>query len=161
MSPRAHHAIVVAAVAVAAAGLGGIAAIEGWLPSLPMGVTPASLASPAQSFVGTAPLESLSPGESVVPPPEAAKPKAPPVAAEPAAPAAQPQAPHVEKRRATCPHCGVVSATAHRPAETQRGAWEVRVKFDDGTRATLRYPTDPRFRVGDRVTFDGGRLQRQ
>ena len=160
MSPRGHHAIVVAAVIVAAAGLAGIAAIEGWLPSLPVGVTPASVASPAQSFVGTAPLESLSPGESVVPPPEAWKPKAPPVAAAPPAPAPA-QAPQAEKRRATCPNCGVVSSTAYRPAETQRGAWEVRVKFDDGTRATLRFPTDPRFRVGDRVTFNGGRLQRQ
>jgi len=158
MSARAHNAIVVATVVVAAAGLAGIAAIEGWMPSLPMGITPASVASPGQSFVGTAPMESLSPGESVVTPPEAAKPKAPPV---PAAPTAQAQAPQAEKRRATCPHCGVVSSTAHRPAEAQRGAWEVRVKFDDGTRATLRFPTDPRFRVGDRVTFDDGRLRRQ
>jgi hypothetical protein len=157
MSPRAHHAILVAAVAVAAAGLAGIAAIEGWLPALPAGVTPASLASPAQSFVGTAPMESLSPGESVVAPPEAAK-AAPPAAA---APPAHAQAPRAEQRRATCPQCGVVSSTAHHPAQTQHGAWEVRVKFDDGTRATLRFPTDPRFRVGDRVTFNSGRLQRQ
>jgi hypothetical protein len=158
MSARSHNAIVVATVVVAAAGLAGIAAIEGWLPSFPAVITPASVASPGQSFVGTAPMESLSPGESVVTPPQAAKPEAPPV---PAKPPAQAQAAPAEKRRATCPHCGVVSSTAHRPAETQQGAWEVRVKFDDGTRATLRFPTDPRFRVGDRVTFNGGRLQRQ
>jgi hypothetical protein len=29
------------------------------------------------------------------------------------------------------------------PPLDSRGAWEVRVRFDDGTRATLRYPTDP------------------
>ena len=32
--------------------------------------------------------------------------------------------------------------------------------FDDGTRATLRFPTDPGLRVGERVIFANGRLQR-
>jgi hypothetical protein len=71
------------------------------------------------------------------------------------------QAPAPERRspRASCPNCGEVASTTYRQFE-RSGAWEVRVRFDDGTRATLRYPTDPGFRVGERVVMSEGRLRR-
>ena len=172
MRPKSHQAIVVAAIVVAAAAALGIAAIEGWLP---LGRSPATPTS-----VVLDPADSLSPGESIVTPTQAPAPAATSVAPEPAPipPAAPPEpaakpaakapayarapAEATERRdaRKPCTNCGSVFATTFRQADLQRGgAWEVRVRFDDGTRATLRFPTDPGFRVGERVIFANGRLQ--
>ena len=180
MRPKSHHAIIVAATVVSVAAALGIAAIEGWLPLWPARVAPTSVAA---SFAGTAPPDSLSPGESIVtaadvnqtvpavtavlpapapipsaPPPESTTKPVPKTPAHERAPAVQ-----GEQRgaRGPCANCGNVSSTTFRQAELQRGgAWEVRVRFDDGTRATLRFPTDPGFRVGERVIFANGRLHR-
>ena len=176
MRPKSHHAIIVAAIFVGLAAALGIAAIEGWLPLRPASVKPPSVA-PALA-------DSLSPGESIVTPPEATPvvpPTAPvapastptsPAPTPPPAPTAKPEpktptykeAPAVQPERrgarGFCANCGSVSSTTFRQTEVQRGgAWEVRVRFDDGTRATLRFPTDPGFRVGERVVFANGRLQ--
>ena len=130
--------------------------------------------------VAPTPAESLLPGETIVeapapPPPLAPAPVTPraapltPQPKAPAAPQARPapvtpsyaQAPAPERRspRTSCPNCGEISSTTYRQFE-RGGAWEVRVRFDDGTRATLRYPTDPGFRVGERVVMSEGRLRR-
>lgn len=37
-------------------------------------------------------------------------------------------------------------------------SWEVRVRLEDGTNQVMRYPTEPAFRVGDRVKVEDGRL---
>jgi hypothetical protein len=50
-------------------------------------------------------------------------------------------------------NCG--SVTSIRSSD---GDWEVRVKFEDGSSETLRYPERPRFRLGDRVHMEDGRL---
>ena len=163
MSPRSQQAIMVAAVAVGLAGVAGIAAIEGWV-TLPGSTDPVPAQRPP---IAASPAESLLPGETIVEPPSAPAP-APPAPAPPA-PAAKPapqkpsyaQAPAAERKgaRRTCQNCGEVSSTSYRQFD-RGGAWEVRVRFDDGTRATLRYPTDPGFRVGDRVVMSSGRLRR-
>ena len=174
MRPKSHHAIIVAAIVVGVAAALGIAAIEGWLPWWRTPVKPASVAFD--------PADSLSPGESIVTATDA-NPIAPPVSAVPSAPASIPpaappgatarpaskapayeRAPAVQAERhgahKPCANCGSVSSTTFRQTELQRGsAWEVRVRFDDGTRATLRFPTDPGFRVGERVIFANGRLR--
>jgi len=50
---------------------------------------------------------------------------------------------------------------AQLPAIDEAGAqWEVRVRFDDGSRETLRYYERPRLRVGDEVHLEDGRLLR-
>ena len=151
MSPRSQHAIIVAAVMVGVAGVAGIAAIQGWV-TLPMADEPAPT-TPAvapRPRIAATPRESLSPGESIV--------EAPPPAAQPA-PAQPPPPPERPRATRSCPNCGEVSSTARRPFDSG-GGWEVRVRFDDGTRATLRYPTDPGFRVGERVVMANGRLKR-
>ena len=134
MSPRTRQALIVAVAAVSVAAVGGIAAIQGWLPESLSGEAPANDPRPALRIAGTAPPESLSPGESVVPAPE----KAP----------------------APCPQCGTVSSLTFHEREARNARWEVRVRFDDGTRAVLRYPTNPGFRVGERVSLSEGRLRK-
>jgi len=161
MPPRSQQAIMVAAVAVGVASVAGIAAIEGWLP-LPGAAQPAPAPPPPR--ISATPAESLLPGEAIVeaPAPKAESGPAPDAKPAPAKPAyAQPPAQERRSVRRNCPNCGMVSSTTFRQAEVARGgAWEVRVKFDDGTRATLRYPTDPGFRVGERVVMTAGRLRR-
>ena len=149
MSPRTRQALIVAVAAVAVAGVGGIAAIQGWLPEGLSGETPAALATPGLQIAGTAPLESLSPGESVVTAQD--KPPLPPDV--PPEPASTPQK--------ACPRCGTISSSTFHEREPRNARWEVRVRFDDGSRKILRYPTDPGFRVGDRVALAQGRLRKQ
>lgn len=163
MSPKTRHTLIVGVAAVAIAAIGGIAAIEGWLPERFSGETPAAIAPPGLQVTGTAPPESLSPGESVVsaPPktPEKAAEKAPEKAPPVPKPAA-PKRPVAPPSHRYCANCGTVSSTAYHEREPRGAAWEVRVKFDDGSRKILRYPTDPGFRVGDRVFFSSGRLHK-
>jgi len=161
MSPRSQHAIMVAALVVGIASVAGIAALEGWV-TLPVSEEPAASAPPAtpRPRIAATPSESLLPGETIV---EAPPPAAPPVpAAQPAPPPPPAPAPEPEPRRAkrSCPNCGEITSTTYRQFDS-RGAWEVRVRFDDGTRASLRYPTDPGFRVGERVVMASGRLKRE
>jgi len=148
MPPRSQHAIIVAVVAVGIAALAGIAAIEGWV-TLPETQPPA--AEPAETprpRIAASPAESLLPGETIVEaPPAAPAPKAAPV-------------PEPRRAKRSCPNCGEIVSTAYRRLDA-RGAWEVRVRFDDGTRATLRYPTDPGYRAGDRVVMANGRLRKE
>ena len=177
MSPKSQSAITVAAIAVGAAAVLGIAAIEGWLPD---SGGPGSPPTQPPRVAGTAPPESLSPGESIVTVPDALRAPPPSPAVAPPAPADAPQpaakpAPRTpsyarapsaapEQRRPAgkpCGNCGVVSSTTYRQSDVLRGgAWEVRVQFDDGTRAALRFPTAPGFRGGQRVVFRNGRLLR-
>src|SRR5688572_1498578 len=91
MCPKTRQTIVVAAVVVALAAIAGIAAIEGWI-SLKMPGERA--AAPGLRVAGTAPPESLSPGESVVEEGRRdAQKQAPPEAAKAAEKAAAPRAP--------------------------------------------------------------------
>jgi hypothetical protein len=147
VSPRTRQALIVTVAAVGIAALGGIAAIQGWLPEGFSGETAASVAAPEFRVAGTAPPESLSRGESVVTGPEAA-----PAPTPAPAPAPAPK---------TCPHCGTIASTAFHEREPRNARWEVRVRFDDGTRKILRYPTDPGLKVGERVALVQGRLQRE
>jgi hypothetical protein len=148
----------VAAVVVFVAAVGGIVAILGWLPEGLSGDTPFSVAPPGLRIAGTAPPESLSAGESIVAPEKA--------------PAAQESAPQAEKKtppaprkaeaplppaKKACPNCGTVAGLVFRANDAHGAAWEVAVAFDDGTRRTLRYPTNPGFRVGERVVLANGR----
>ena len=144
MSPRTRQALIVTSLAIGVAAIGGIAALQGWLPERFSGETPASVAPPGFRVAGTAPPESLSQGESVVTAP------APAPAPEPAVAAPKP-----------CPHCGTIASTAFHEREPRNARWEVRVRFDDGTRKILRYPTDPGLRVGERVALVEGRLKRE
>jgi hypothetical protein len=191
LPPKSRNVFTVAAVLVGLAAIGGIAAIEGWLPTWMGGDEPAQKVTPTAPLPKidgstprprvqrTVPPESLSPGESVVAAPEGAPAAAP--AATPAAPAAPMAAPAaappspparaelVAKARTfpkarpdpkgLCRNCGVVTSTTYRD-EDARGAWEVRVKFEDGNARILRYPSDPGFRVGERVFLSRGRLYR-
>lgn len=145
----------VAAAVVGIAAIGGIAAIQGWIPDWFSGDTPASLATPGLRIAGTAPPDSLSPGETIVTGVE----KAPVPSADEKPPVAAPtHPPPPEKKR--CPNCGTVASLIYQPRDPHGLSWEVRVTFDDGTHRTLRFPTNPGFRVGERVVFANGRLQR-
>ena len=59
-----------------------------------------------------------------------------------------------------CANCGVVVATTFRDDDS-RAPWEIRVRFDDGSRQLLRFPGDPGFRVGERIVLSRGRLYRE
>jgi hypothetical protein len=145
--------------------------------------TPASMAAPGQQVTGTAPGVALLPGETLVttpeppksavpapaprfappPPPKLASPSpaSPPPAAPPVHAAPPPPAPRVAQAppsppplpRDYCVNCGVVTAIAPRGE-----SWDVRVRFEDGSSQTLRYPEEPRFRVNDPVHLEDGRL---
>ena len=142
MSPRTRQALIVTSLIVGVAAVGGIAAIQGWLPERFSGDTPEF------RVAGTAPPESLSQGESIVTAP-----------AQAPLPADVPPPPAPVAR--TCPHCGTIASTAFHEREPRNARWEVRVRFDDGTRKILRYPTNPGLQVGDRVALVQGRLQRE
>ena len=106
----------------------------------------------------------LMPNETLVAPagPTAA-PKAAPKATPAPAPRPTPQYSREDRQRDTyarssrsvCINCGVV--TDIEPAGER---WEVRVRFEDGSRQTVRYYERPRLRVGDAVHLEDGRLLR-
>jgi len=62
---------------------------------------------------------------------------------------------YARSTRSVCINCGVVTDIDERD-----NRWEVRVRFDDGSRETLRYYERPRLRVGDAVHLEDGRLIR-
>jgi hypothetical protein len=142
VSPRNRQALALAAAAVGVAAVGGIAAVLGWLPGgnsagTPSQGLPVAQAAPGSRIAGTAPPESLSPGETIV---DAAK-----------------DAPSPPQR---CANCGHVASLTYHPRDPKGAVWEITVAFDDGTRLSMRYPTNPGLRVGERVSFSNGRLRR-
>lgn len=197
---RSHRtvivSVVVAAVAITAFALVGIAVMMGWLSRDNTALTPPSIASPAQQVAGTATDVALAPGETLVSPPEipaykpgpapmmpSYSPPTPPAPA-PAAPI-EPPAPRKKTVLAPIPAPAPAPAPAAAPAPTRPNfkrapppdgycvncatvaaittytdAWEVRVRFEDGTSRTVSYPTQPNLRLGDRVRLEDGRLNR-
>jgi hypothetical protein len=86
-----------------------------------------------------------------IPPPAASEPQSPTIAA-----ATHPTDPTDHWPQPNCGNCGVVHSITTYP-----DLWEVRVRFDDGGRRTIRYHRSPRWRVGDRIRYEGGRLERE
>jgi len=162
-------AIIVAAVAVTACSLVGIAVMLGWVSPKGSVSTPVSFASPGQQVAGTAPGVDLAPGETLIAPPEAPKARPGPAVPDYSHPPAAKPAPLASARKPTpslpsyarprddglCVNCGSIAAITTYP-----DSWEVRVRFEDGTARTIRYPTQPPLRLGDRVRLEDGRLNR-
>ena len=170
----------IAGIAFAVCALAAIAYFVGWTPSsrTPVAAAPTKPPQAVTTQSGVV----LLPGETLVAPPGPVVPEAP--AAAPAPPARAPSPPKYtkpaprtpwpalaqqpppqysrEERRASayerstrsvCVNCGVVTDIARGDYE-----WEVRVRFDDGSRETLRYYDRPRVQVGDPVHLEDGRL---
>jgi hypothetical protein len=55
--------------------------------------------------------------------------------------------------RSVCVNCGTIASIG-----SYAGDWEVRVRFEDGSSQTLRYPERPPLRAGERVRLEDGRL---
>jgi hypothetical protein len=55
--------------------------------------------------------------------------------------------------RSLCINCGSIASIGSNGDD-----WEVRVRFEDGTTESIRYPDRPRLSVGQRVTLEDGRL---
>ena len=72
-------------------------------------------------------------------------------------PPAQYSQPEVREResRSVCLNCATITSIQPRGE-----AWEVGVRFDDGTREVIRYYDPPRLRVGDAVHLEDGGLVR-
>jgi len=188
MSEKLPVAMTVAGLAMGLCALAGIAYYMGWGPfSRPPEIALAPRAAPAAAAKAPShPDVPLLPGESLVSPPDpvAAPAPAPPIPAPAPAPAAKkpspPQytkpperkpAPVVAKRpppprpqpetsfersaRSVCGNCGVVTGMTRHDYD-----WEVRVRFDDGTRKALRSYDRPRVEIGDSVHLEDGRLVR-
>ena len=170
--------VLIGCAGVGAAYFLGFLGNDGAAASTPAPSTPASMPMPGQQVAGTAPDAGLLPGETLVtaPPPPIAPKVMAPAPVTPVAPAPRPKATwtpppppppappvHGETARARivppplphdyCVNCGVITAIA------QRGdAWDVNVKFEDGSSQTLRYPEEPRFMVNQHVHLEDGRL---
>lgn len=119
--------------------------------------------APAATALPSAAPEPAKPAPTATPQP--AKPKyaktAPP---EPARPSPAPSRPHYTRSelapstserssRDVCVNCGVVASIGSSGYD-----WEVRVRFEDGSSETLRYPDRPPLRVGARVHLEDGRI---
>ena len=168
---------VIAGIAFGACALLAIAYFLGGLTPGKPAPAAAPQAAPAAPKAPTATTQSgvvLLPGETLVAPPDPV-PATPPAAPSPApavkkpAPAPSPprynqprppvvarEAPRPSPPRATrsvCVNCGVVTSVARGDYD-----WEVRVRFEDGSTETLRYPDRPRLRIGERVHLEDGRL---
>lgn len=59
-------------------------------------------------------------------------------------------------RKLVCRTCGTVTGIATFP-----DLWEVRVRLEDGATFSVRYPSPPTLRIGDRVRLANGRLERE
>jgi hypothetical protein len=55
--------------------------------------------------------------------------------------------------RGVCVNCGTIASIG-----SYAGDWEVRVRFEDGSSQTIRYPERPPLRAGERVRLEDGRL---
>jgi hypothetical protein len=192
MSDRFPVSMTVAAIAMGACALGGIAYYAGWFPrsGAPETTLTKSFAqAPAPVKTPTAPSDiALAPGESLVTAPEPVPAEVKPTPAPRPAAAKKPSKPKYAKaaparkpptkvakrnpapqyaqaatRPATgersshriCATCAVVTGMSHYDDE-----WEVRVRFDDGTRKALRSVTRPRVEIGDFVHFERDKLVR-
>ncbi|HXN15083.1 MAG TPA: hypothetical protein VN878_01815 [Usitatibacter sp.] len=107
-------------------------------PRKPSPAPPAAAAAPLRPSPAPPPASNR---QSAAPPPRYAQSPPPERAAAP------------RTRAGICINCAVVSSIRSRAED-----WEVRVRFDDGTSKTIRYPTQPAFRPGQRVYLEGGRL---
>jgi hypothetical protein len=132
--------------------------------------TPSGLVlAPGESLVTPAEPVAAPAAPAPAPTPPAAKPSKPKSAKAqprkpPAKPAKQKAAPRFARAEAhansyersrVCGNCGVVTGMSHLDAE-----WEVRVRFDDGSRKALRSRDRPRVEIGDFVHLEDGRLVR-
>ncbi|HXF77447.1 MAG TPA: hypothetical protein VN598_01175 [Usitatibacter sp.] len=171
--PAVIASIVLAAVAVTACAVVGIAYMLGWVGKGVVPPTPGSIATPGQQLAGTAPDMGLLPGETLVTMPEPPKSAIPPPAPRPLVPIPEPTPPAkpapvrpayeersettrariVPDRDTLCVNCGIVASIVPRG-----DFWDVLVRYDDGSTQTLRYPERPRLRPGERVHFEDGRL---
>ena len=183
---RSNRAVVVsvitAAISITVLCLVGIAAMLGWVGGPRAPIAPVIVSVPAKTVspktatpvpAGAA----LIPGETLVTPAEtpasaplaqpASKPAAPPPPRTRTEPAPRPrpanptyarpgesQAPR-PSRKLVCRTCGTVTAVATFP-----DLWEVRVRLEDGASFSVRYPSPPTLRIGDRVRLANGRLER-
>jgi hypothetical protein len=91
------------------------------------------------------------PAPTYAPPP----PRAAPAAPSPTASARKepPLTSYERSTRSICINCGTIASI-----RSVADDWEVRVRFEDGSSETLRYPERPRMRIGDRVLLEEGRL---
>ena len=166
---------VIAGIAFGACALLAIAYFLGWLtPGKPAPEAAKAQAATTQSGVVLLPGETLVAPPDPVPPPATAAPPAtkpapapttprynkpkPPVVARDAPPSRQYS--REERRnsydrstRSVCVNCGVVTSIARGDYD-----WEVRVRFDDGSREILRFYDRPRVQMGDKVRLEEGRL---
>ncbi len=177
--PAAVASMAIAGLAVAALALVTIAYLVGWIPMhgvLPPG--PGSIATPGQQLAGTVQGGvDLLPGETLVAPaesprvevPKADAPRVAPAPVEaprpttpqytkhakptPLAPPPRPAPSFERSTRDYCVNCGTIASIG-----SAGGDWEVRVRFEDGSTETLRYADRPRFRIGERVHLEDGRL---
>jgi hypothetical protein len=141
------------------------------LPGETLVATPEASQGPAST---PAPAPSLEPGPTIqqyakpaplAPPKPAIAKTQPPVYTQPAAPTPSTSYAQVLPSRAApskpnyaprdyCVNCGTIASIGSAPG----GDWEVRVRFEDGSTETLRYPDRPRLRIGERVHLEDGRL---
>jgi hypothetical protein len=178
--PAVIAAIVVAAIAVTACSLVGIAYMVGWIPAR-AAPTPTGFAIPGQQLAGSAQDVALAPGETLVtapdkslaavssapsplPLPPSPSTSPPPARAVTPATRAAPTTPRYARAmppvisneraaRSICINCGTVASV-----RSSQGEWEVRVRFEDGSSETLTYPQRPSFKPGARVRLEQGRL---
>jgi hypothetical protein len=184
--PAVAAALGIAGLAFVAGALAVIAYMLDWLPWKPqLPGTPTGMANPGQQVAGSAPDVALLPGETLVAPSEAPartpaiesakasppampRPTAPKYATTPSPqPASAPARPNYTRDELAarpsserssqdlCVNCGAITSITSVGPD-----WEVRVRFDDGSSETLRYPDRPRLRAGDRVHLEDGRLTR-
>jgi hypothetical protein len=165
-------AVLVAAAAVTAFSLVGIASFLGWLPQRAPERTAATAApedpAPRTPHAELPPIsgsgkrhEPLMPkyGTPEPPPPAPAAAIEPPAATPPQAPVRNVAAPRVPSyvapaRPGGCDACGRVTGVSNRG-----GTWEIRARFEDGAVRTFRYRSRPPFEAGDRVRVDGAVLE--
>ena len=138
-------------------------------PGSKASATPSSPRAPSpriESGVALLPGETLvsSPEPAPAPPPATPAPKPRPAPRPPKYLKAKPKAPpqHVredtqsrETQRAECTNCGRVIGMRQGDYE-----WEVRVRFDDGSRQTRRFRYRPAVEIDDVVRLDDGVLRR-
>jgi hypothetical protein len=130
---------------------------------------PMALAPPAapasRPEAAAVPKPSPAPAAPYAPPPSRSGSSAPTYAPSDPAPRPAPRKPAYSRAepppvtsydraaKTLCINCGSVASIGN-----ASGDWEVRVRFEDGSSETLRYPERPRVRVGDKVYVEDGRL---